>query len=249
MLQMEVTHDIPPGLSSPLPGAITIYTTGTISCILTGSGTTPQINGTDSNPNAPAGTGVYAVATNHAIATPPPAGNVDCAAGDSITGVPSVSNYAYPIPAAWGSNINSTVASIEAIADNVYSGTLGGNLGCSGANWDPRITVLTNPPATIGPTGCGILVVFATASLDLFSSLNWQGLIVVFTKVPAMTLRPRLLGNEIQGGLLFASNTGSNLTVDTHNGGLSNGIQYDTRYLNYVSDRPLRVVGFREVIN
>src|SRR5208282_4628959 len=146
---------------------------------------------------------VYAAAANKG----------SCAAGGSMTGVPSAGDYAATVPAIWSTGLAATVTSIIAEADNIYTGTLGGNLGCSGASWDPKITVLNTPSATLTPSGCGILLVQTATTITMGGGTSWKGLIIVYASGNT-TVHIDAGAGSISGGLLLASNGAHNVRVN-----------------------------------
>jgi Tfp pilus assembly protein PilX len=240
MLQMEVTRNVPtyPFLTSLLPAVITMYTTGAGTVTCTTSGATAKITGADQNPANSPTTGVYAIAANKG----------SCETAATITGVPSASDYAATVPAIWSTGLATTVSSILAVADNTYTGTLGGNLGCSGATWDPRITVLDTPSATLTPSGCGILLVQTAANITMGGGTSWKGLIIVYA-TGNTTVHLDAGSGSISGGLLLASNGTHNVRVNFNSGSLAGGFLYDTRYFSYNGAEPFQMVASREVIN
>lgn len=245
MLQMEMGHDPPLGLvGANLPGAVTLDSTGLVTC--SGAAT---ITGVDQNTGAPAGSGFAGVAISGDISSCSLTGPTGAAPYDTT---PSIWNLTMPASLTPGSGLSSTISTIVSEADNTYTGTPpgGANLGtCSGAmtTWDPRITVINTPGSSLGLTGCGLLLVQTGSDLDL-QGTKWQGPVIVYVSAAiTLTIKPGGGGGQIDGALLFASNSGSSIAFQYQGGGFP--INYDSLYLNYASGKPLRLIASREVIN
>lgn len=112
--------------------------------------------------------------------------------------------------------------------------------------------MIKNAGSTVnGITGCGILVFEAggQTQLEINGNIQWKGLIIVYSAGGQVQVQMDSGGGKIEGALMMASNSGSQIQFQYQNNGPAGGMLYDSAYLNpSVSSKPLRIIASREMM-
>ena len=244
MVQTELAHD--PGTPVNVPAAISIDSTGQSQCQIQGDNNL-MVSGVDevSPPS-----GVAGIAINNGSCQSQ-GGNI--VGGTGWTQNPSVYNVA--MPPAWtpGTGLSGTITNLENQADCTGTFSTCTNYGTySTCPADYRTTVIKNAGSTVnGITGCGILVFEAggQTQLEINGNIQWKGLIIVYSAGGQVQVQMDSGGGKIEGALMMASNSGSQIQFQYQNNGPAGGMLYDSAYLNpSVSSKPLRIVASREMM-
>jgi hypothetical protein len=247
MVQVDFAHDLPANVA--VPAAVTIDSNAAPQCQLPGG----SIDGVDHAvpPRASvAGIGVSAGGGCPTQGTSVKGGGNCMATPNVCSSLP----MGQPLMAgpAGGGGLPDTMNQLIAGADQTFNGNPpnAANLGALG---NPLTTVINNLNDVVsGFSGAGVLIINAGAQprVEISGNMNWQGLVIVYSTANQMLVQVDDGNGGIEGGLLLASNSNTQIQFQFQNTGFAGGINYNSAFLNMNStaSKPLRVIANRELL-